>query len=64
MTRSNRYLVNAGVCLLVGAHAVWWFASGQGELTSGFWIGLRVAQAVVGFAGAIWFLSRSRGAAG
>jgi hypothetical protein len=64
MTRSNRYLVNAGVCLLVGAHAVWWFASGQSAFNSGFWIGLRVAQAVVGFAGAIWFLSRSRGASG
>jgi hypothetical protein len=60
MSKSNRYLVNAGVCLLVGAHAVWWFASGQSALNSG----LRVAQAVVGFAGAIWFLSRSRGAAG
>jgi hypothetical protein len=62
--RSGRYLLNAGVCLLVGAHAVWWFASGQSAFTSGLWIGLRVAQAVVGFAGAIWFFSRSRGAAG
>jgi hypothetical protein len=63
MSRSNRYLVNAGICLLVGAHAVWWFASGQNALTTGLWIGLRVLQAIVGFAGAIWFLSRSRGAA-
>lgn len=64
MSRSTRYLVNAGVCLLVGAHAVYWFASGQNELTTGLWIGLRALQAVVGFGGAIWFFSRSRGAAG
>jgi hypothetical protein len=63
MSKSNRYLVNAGVCLLVGAHAVWWFASGQSAFNSGFWIGLRVLQAVVGFAGAIWFFARSRSAA-
>lgn len=64
MTRSTRYLINAGVCLLVGAHAVYWFASGQSAFNSALWIGLRVLQAVVGFAGALWFLSRSRGAAG
>lgn len=63
MSRSNRYLINAGICLLVGAHAVWWFASGQSAFVAGFWIALRVAQAVLGFAGAIWFFSRSRGAA-
>jgi hypothetical protein len=63
MSKSRRYLMNAGVCLLVGAHAVWWLASGQSTFNTSFWIGLRVAQAVVGFAGAIWFFSRSRGAA-
>jgi hypothetical protein len=63
MTRSTRYLINSAVCLLVGAHAVYWFATGQSAFNSGLWIGLRVLQAVVGLGGAIWFLGRSRGAA-
>ena len=63
MSRSTRFLVNAVLCLLVGAHAIYWFATGQSEFASSLRIGLVVAQAVVGFAGAIWFYSRSRGAA-
>jgi hypothetical protein len=63
MSRSTRFLVNAVLCLLVGAHAVYWFATGQSAFASSLRIGLVVAQAVVGFAGAIWFYSRSRGAA-
>ena len=63
MSRSVRFLVNAVVCLLVGAHAVYWFAMGRAEFASDTRIGLVVAQAVVGFAGAIWFFVRSRSAA-
>jgi hypothetical protein len=55
--------LNAVLCLLVGAHAVYWFAMGRAELASDLRVGLVIAQAVVGFAGAIWFYSRSRGAA-
>jgi hypothetical protein len=60
MSRSARFLVNAALCLLVGAHAIWWFATGRGEFAPDLQIGLRAAQAVVGLAGAIWFFVRAR----
>ena len=60
MSRSARFLINAVICLLVGALAVYWFATGGAEFASDTRIGLVVAQAVVGFAGAIWFFVRSR----
>jgi hypothetical protein len=63
MSRSTRYLVNALLCVLVAAHAIYWFVSGQAALNTSLVVGLRVAQAVVGLAGAIWFYSRSRGLA-
>ena len=63
MSKSVRYLVNALLCVLVAAHALYWFATGQHELATRLGLGLKIAQAVVGFAGAIWFYSRSRGAA-
>jgi hypothetical protein len=52
--------LNALLCLLVGGHAVYWFATGRAELATDFRVGLVVAQAVAGFAGAIWFFMRSR----
>jgi hypothetical protein len=64
MSRSTRYLVNAALCVLVGVHAIYWFATGQSGFSTGLGVGLKVAQAVVGFAGAIWFYSRSRSVAG
>jgi hypothetical protein len=60
MSRSVRFLLNAALCLLVAGHAVYWFATGRAEFASDGRIGLVVAQAVVGFAGAIWFFVRSR----
>jgi hypothetical protein len=60
MSRSVRYVLNALLCLLVGGHAVYWFATGRAELATDFRVGLVVAQAVAGFAGAIWFFMRSR----
>ena len=60
MSRTVRYVVNALICLVVGAHAVWWFATGRSELATEFRVGLVVAQAIAGFAGAIWFFMRSR----
>jgi hypothetical protein len=64
MSRSTRFVVNAVLCLLVGAHALYWFATGRAELATDVRIGLVVAQAVVGFAGAIWFFVRSRTVSG
>jgi hypothetical protein len=64
MSKSTRHLVNAAICLIVGAHAIYWFAAGRAEAASDVRIGLVVAQAVVGLFGAVWFYSRSRGAAG
>ena len=63
MSRSVRFLLNAVLCLLVGGHAVYWFAMGRAEFASDLRVGLVVAQAVVGFAGAIWFFMRSRSVA-
>ena len=60
MSRSVRYVLNALLCLLVGGHAVYWFATGRAELATDLRVGLVVAQAVAGFAGAIWFFMRSR----
>jgi hypothetical protein len=62
MRRNTRHVVSAVICLAAGAHAAWWFATGRAALASGFDIGLTVAQAVVGFGGALWFYARSRGA--
>ena len=61
MPRSTRHLISAVVCLAVGGYAAWWFATGRAEVASGFDVGLAVAQAVVGFGGALWFYVRSRG---
>lgn len=63
MTKASRHRINAVICLLVLAHAVYWFTSGQMEFASSVRVGLMVAQAVVGLGGAVWFFSRARGAA-
>ena len=60
MSRSLRFLVNAAVCLLVGGHAIYWFATGRAEFAPDLQIALRTAQAAVGLAGAVWFFIRSR----
>ena len=60
MSRSIRFLLNAALCLLVGGHAIYWFATGRAEFASDIRIGLVVAQAVAGLGGAIWFFVRSR----
>ena len=65
MTRKGRYLTNAVVLLLIGAHGVYRFAAQREELAAeGFWFALVVAQAVVGIAGAVWFFARSRQVSG
>ena len=63
MTKASRHRINAVICLLVLAHAVYLFVSGRLEFATNLRIGLAVAQAVVGLGGAVWFWSRSRGAA-
>ena len=63
MTKVSRHRINAVICLLVLAHAIYWFSSGQMEFASNLRIGLRVAQAVLGLGGAVWFWNRARGAA-
>jgi hypothetical protein len=62
MTGSARHLINAVICGLVLAHAIYWFASGRMETATELRIGLVVAQAILGLVGVIWFWSRSRGA--
>jgi hypothetical protein len=62
MSKTARHRLNALVLALLAGHAVYWFATGQAEGATSLMVALRVAQAVVGAAGAIWFLARSRGA--
>ena len=60
MAKNVRYLVNAVVLLLIGAHGIYRFATERADLTDGVSLGLVVAQIVVGIGGAIWFFMRSR----
>jgi hypothetical protein len=62
MTSAARHRINAAICLLVLAHAIWWFATGRMDTATQLRIGLVVAQAIVGLVGVVWFWSRSRGA--
>jgi hypothetical protein len=63
MTRAARHRINAVICVLVIAYAVYQFATGD----MGSWPTLRIwlvgAEAVLGVTGAIWFWRRSLGAA-
>lgn len=60
MTKAKRHRINAAICVLVLAHAVFLFASGRLEAASDFRVGLAVAQGIVGLLGAVWFWNRSR----
>ena len=60
MAKNVRYLVNAIVLLLIGAHGIYRFTTERAELSDGITLGLVVAQIVVGIGGAIWFFVRSR----
>jgi hypothetical protein len=60
MAKNVRYLVNAVVLLLIGAHGIYRFTTERAELSDGISLGLVVAQIVVGIGGAIWFFVRSR----
>lgn len=62
MSRSTRYVINAILCLLVAAHAIYWFANGNAATATQLRTGLVVAQAVLGVIGAVWFFTRARGA--
>jgi high-affinity Fe2+/Pb2+ permease len=61
VTKSTRHRINAAICVLVLAHAVYWFVTGNTQEATSLRIGIYVAQAVAGLIGAIWFWSRSRG---
>jgi hypothetical protein len=63
MTSRLRHRINAIICALVLAHAIYWFASGRMDTATELRIGLVVAQGVLGLVGVIWFWKRSRGAA-
>jgi hypothetical protein len=61
MARSSRYLINAAICVLVLVHAVYrWVA--RPEVASELWLGLVLAEGVLGVFGVVWFLVRARGA--
>jgi hypothetical protein len=61
MTRRSRYLINTGVCALALAHAIYRYVT-RPEVPSEVWLGLVVAEGVLGAFGVVWFLFRARGA--
>jgi hypothetical protein len=62
MTRSSRYRINVAICVLVLGHAIYRFVN-RPEVASDLWLGLVVAQGVLGAFGVVWFWIRARGAA-
>jgi hypothetical protein len=62
MTHRTRYLINAAVFALALAHAIYRFVT-RPEVASELWLGLVVAEGVLGAFGIAWFLFRARGAA-
>jgi hypothetical protein len=63
MTRATGHRINSAICVLVLAHAIYWFATGHATTATTLRVWLVVAQAVLGLGGAIWFWRRSLGAA-
>jgi hypothetical protein len=62
MTRATRHRINAAICALVAAHAIYWFATGHATTATTFRVSLVVAQAVLGAFGVVWFWRRALGA--
>ena len=60
MSRFGRYAFNTFVCVLVAAHAVYWFTTGRLEGATNVRFALWVAQLAVGVIGAVWFANRAR----
>lgn len=60
MNTALRHRINAAICVLVLAHAIYLFATDRLEGATDLRIGLAVAQAVLGLVGALWFWNRSR----
>jgi hypothetical protein len=59
MTQQKRYLVNAAICVLVLAHAIYRYVT-RPEVPSEIWLGLVAAEGVMGAFGIAWFLLRAR----
>jgi high-affinity Fe2+/Pb2+ permease len=55
-----RHQINAVVCAVVLAHAIYWFISGESQTATGLRTSLVVAQAILGLVGAVWFWQRAR----
>jgi hypothetical protein len=62
MTRAAGHRINAAVCALVAAHAIYWFATGHAATATTLRVCLVIAQVVLGAFGVVWFWRRSLGA--
>lgn len=60
---SRRHQINAVICLLLVAHAGYWFATGGMQTATVLRLVLVIAEVIVGIGGAVWFWHRSREAA-
>jgi uncharacterized membrane protein len=63
MSKAPRHRVNAVVCLLALAYALYWFGTGQMDGAPGWRVVLMAALVVLGLGGAVWFVYRARSAA-
>ena len=63
MTRATGHRINAVICALVLAHAIYWFATGHSASATTVRVWLVVAQALLGVVGVVWFWRRSLTAA-
>ncbi len=64
MARPMRHQINAAICAIVLAHALYWFVSGQAATATTLRTSLVVAQALLGLVGTVWFWRRARQAPG
>jgi hypothetical protein len=62
MTRATGHRINAAICALVAAHAIYWFAMGHAATATTLRVSLVIAQVVLGAVGVVWFWWRSLGA--
>jgi len=62
MSKASRHRLNAVVCLLAFAYAVYWFVTGQMNTAPTWRVALMALLIVLGIGGAIWFWRRASGA--
>jgi hypothetical protein len=63
MSKASRHRVNAVVCVLALAYALYWFGTGQMTGAPSWVVAMMGVLVIVAIGGAAWFWRRARGAA-